>query len=443
MKLATSLLTCMRCGDSKPLYGAVEFKCHCGGLYDVTHTWDHLQEYSPLQLRQIFDARARPLAHNGPMTRSGVWRFQELVMPSLLPENIVSLGENATILPAGDRLREWVGGDLDLWVIFEGLTMTGSFKDFGGTAHVSVSKQSGVKALICASTGDTSAMAAAYAAPAGISCVVVLPRDDVSPVQLMQPLMHGAKVILVPGSFDECMRIVRELVEQKRAFPINSLHPARIEGHQATVFLAAQFFGWELPDLFVVPVGNGSNTSSIGKGSRLLKNLGFVPRDERGRIISVQSTAADPLSSAWEKVQENGVADPSKWAAAYRPRQHLGKTTATAALIGNPVSCEKVMREINHSRGAILTAREEDLNHAVMVAGSDGFCVCPQTGTALAGLRQAVSRGFVKKGSRVAVVSTATGLKFPEVVRKQSEGLGLTQEAKTCSTEEVANLIGV
>lgn len=430
-----SYLRCMKCHAEVPLYGTTQFVCPCGELYDVLHFGVDYEG-----LKKTFDARTLPsnqcVRHN-----SGVWRFHELVMPTLAPEEIISLGEGQMpFWQAGNKLRTWVGGGLDLWIMPEGLTPTGSFKDFGGTVAISVAKKSGVKAIVCASTGDTSAMAAAYAAKAGIACAVVLPKGKVTAVQLAQPIAHGAKVIVVPGVFDECMRVVRELVESQRAFPINSMNPTRIEGHQATVFLAAQFFGWQMPDAFVVPVGNGSNSSSIGKAVRKLYNARLV-EDVGTKLVGVQSAAANPLAKSWESVQFGNIADPTAWLNAYQPTNQLGLTTATAALIGKPVSYAKVMREINASRGAVLTATEQELNQAVLVAGSDGHFVCPQTGTALAGLRQAVRRGIVKSGQRVVVVSTATGLKFPDV--PVQFGSNSVIETKTCNTEEVASIIGI
>lgn len=435
-----SKLKCMRCGSTVPLYGTVNFICECGGLYDVAHNFNQVRNLSE-NWRRTFDGRTQQGPNNA-CALSGVWRFHELIMPSLPKKDIISLGEG--LVPfwrAGNNLREWIGGELDLWLIPEGLTPTGSFKDFGGTVMISVAKKSGVKAIGCASTGDTSAMAAAYAAAAGMTCVVILPQGQVTPVQLAQPIAHGAKVVTIPGSFDDCMRIVQELVKAGRMFPANSLNPSRIEGHQATVFLTAQFFGWELPDWFVIPLGNGSNSSSIGKGVRLLQDL--LLAKGKSQLLSVQSDAANPLARSWEEVQRNGYADPDSWKRAYEPQTRLGETTATATKIGRPVSYEKVMREINALNGAVLTAEEIILNEAVMIAGSDGHPVCPQTGTALAGLKQAVERGFVKTGSRVVVVSTATGLKFPEVPILYGQSSIIDLDDGACETEHVAEVLGI
>jgi len=253
-------------------------------------------------------------------------------------------------------------------------------------------------------------MAAAYAAAAGIQCFVILPKGKITAVQLAQPLVYGARIILLPGDFDECMRVMQELVAEYGVYPVNSLHPARIEGHQATVFQIAQYFNWELPEWIVVPIGNGSNCSSVGKAMRLMEKFGFK---KISRILGCQAEAANPLGRSWNLVQKDGQVFLEEWKAKYQPIK-VGETAATAARIGNPVSRDKVMREIVHSHGTMQVATEHDLNEAVSVCGRDGHFVCPQTGIALAGVRNAINNDWIKRGERVVVVSTATGLKFTE-----------------------------
>ena len=359
-------------------------------------------------------------------------------MPYLSNNHIITLREgNVPIVPAGKNLCEWIGGDVDLWLILEGMTPTGSFKDFGGTVMISVAKAAGITHIGCASTGDTSAMAAAYASAAGMGCVVILPQGKVTPAQLAQPLVHGAKVITLPGDFDICMKVVRELVEAGALFPANSLNPTRIEGHQATVFLTAQFFDWNLPNWFALPVGNGSNCSSVGKGIRLMQSLGYS--GTMPRILGCQSMAARPLAASWLEAARGTVTIDS-WRSEYRPMQ-VGETTATAARIGDPVSREKVMREILSSNGAMVIADEAALNEAVSVCGRDGYFVCPQTGTALEGVRRAVKDGTIAEGSRVVVVSTANGLKFTESA--SANLLGNIIKAPDCKLSTVANILNL
>lgn len=445
-----SFLKCIRCGEKIPLYGTVIFTCRkevekskfCDGLYDVVH--DGLEKIDHNYLRMLFDSRTRQKVGDV-TTMSGVWRFRELVMGSLRKSEIVSLGEGIhPFWEAGRNLRDWIGGGLDLWILPEGLGPTGAFKDNGMTAMVSVAKKNGMKVVTCSSTGDTSASLAAYGAAAGVEVVVFLPADgNLTSVQLMQPAIHGAKIVLLPGKFDEAMNAVLELAEQGRVFPGNSINPTRIEGHQATVFLTAQFFGWELPDWFVVPVGNGSNTSSVGKGVRLLKELRMVDNTKDVRILGAQAAAASPLARSWRKVKEDGHVLFHRWKQAYQPGTSTGITAASAMDIDRPVSHEKVMREICASKGAMVIGPEEDMFEALRMAGRDGYALCPQTGIALAGLRLAVQEKRVKPRSRVVVVSTATGLKFPDVLAKAGHDPKRIHRARSASVEEIADILGV
>jgi threonine synthase len=437
-------LCCISCGYRTDLLDERKFRCpRCGDLYDIEHKL--LPEGRSLSsYTELFDSRVAPGAFKkgGPVYHSGIWRFKEWIMPYMPESAIVSLGEgNVPIVRAGKNLQEWVGGDIELFIILEGMTPTGSFKDFGGTVMMSVARSAGVEHVCCASTGDTSAMAAAYSAAAGIQCAVILPRGKITPVQLAQPLVHGAKVILLPGDFDACMRVMQELVTKYGVYPANSLNPARIEGHQATVFLVTQYFGWECPDWIAVPVGNGSNCSSVGKALRLLKGFGL---EKTSRILGCQSEAANPLALSWDSAVEQGNKVPhapiEKWKACYKPIS-VGETTATAARIGDPVSRDKVMREITLSSGAMQIAREVDLNEAVSICGKDGHFVCPQTGIALAGVRNARRLGWISSGSRVVVVSTATGLKFTDSAAASLQDNIIS--AQDCRTETVAKILKV
>jgi threonine synthase len=437
-------LACINCGYKTDLLEERMFRCpQCGDLYDIEHNFSAARK-SLDQYIKIFDSRISSAAYqkNEAKYHSGVWRFQEWIMPFMPESNIISLGEgNVPIVRAGKNLREWVGEDIDLYIILEGMTPTGSFKDFGGTVMMSVAKASGVENVCCASTGDTSAMAAAYSAAAGIQCAVILPKGKITPVQLAQPLVHGAKVILLPGDFDACMKVMQELVTRYGVYPANSLNPARIEGHQATVFLIAQYFGWECPDWIAVPVGNGSNCSSVGKALRLLKRFSML---KTSRILGCQSAAANPLAKSWNStmIQENDevFAPLTKWKSSYKPIV-VGETTATAARIGDPVSRDKVMREITISKGAMQIASEADLNEAVSICGRDGYFVCPQTGIALTGVRNARILGWIRPGSKVVVVSTATGLKFTDSAAAKLQGNIIT--APDCQTSTVAQILKV
>lgn len=431
-------LSCIGCGHRADLLDERKFRCpKCGNLYDIDHDFDliglRLEHYI-----KVFDDRAAlsRCQSDIPAIRSGVWRFKEWIMPFMPDDLIITLNEGIVpIVRAGKHLQEWVG-DIELHIIMEGMTPTGSFKDYGGTVIMSVAKVAGIKAVACASTGDTSAMAAAYAAAAGIQCVVILPKGRVTPVQLAQPLVYGATIILLPGDFDNCMQAMQELVAYHGAYPANSLQPARIEGHQATVFQIAQHFGWQLPDWIAAVVGNGSNCSSVGKGMRLMKRFG---QEKTSRILACQSEAANPLVRSWDLSKKCGQISLEEWRDNYEPIK-VGETTATASRIGNPVSRDKVMREIILSRGAMQVASEHDLNEAVSVCGKDGYFVCPQTGIALAGVRNAVGKDLIRKGQKVVVVSTA-GLKFTETAAAQLQHNIIS--ASDCKTETVAKIMQI
>ena len=431
-------LQCIECGYKTDLLDERSFKClNCGNLFDVMHSYPVV---SFDMWTKVFDTRARERFQHGGNARrtSGVWRFHEWIMPYVPVDQIVTLGEgNVPIVKAGKHLQKWTGSQ-NLWMILEGVNPTGSFKDFGGTVQATVAKAAGIDLIGCASTGDTSAMAAAYAAAAGMKCVVILPQGLVTPAQIAQPLVHGAQVIMLPGNFDDCMRVVRELVEQGIIFPANSLNATRIEGHQASVFLAAQFFNWMLPDVIGVPVGNGSNGSSIGKGIRHMVNMGY--EGPVSRILGTQSEAAHPLAGSWLKARdEGGHVDLGRWRQIYEPQSKLGETTATAAYIGDPVSWKKIVREVSYTGGIMNIAPEAMLNEAVGVCGKDGHFVCPQTGTILAGVKLAIEQGDILPDERVAIVSTATGLKFTE---SAAEGLMDTiMYADNCGADTVMKLI--
>ena len=231
------------------------------------------------------------------------------------------------------------------------------------------------------------------------------------------------------------MKVLEELVHLFGAYPGNSLNPTRIEGHQATVFLTAQFFNWNFPDWYVVTIGNGSDVSSVGKALRFLKELGF---DAKSRILGCQSEAANPLYLSWLKKSE-GMITEKEWLNLYSSTE-VGETIATAARIGNPVSYKKVIREIVASEGIMAEAIESLLKEAVIVCAKDGHFVCPQTGIAMAGLKRAVKRGFVKSGERVVIVSTADGLKF---TRPFAFFKGNIFSAPDCKTETVAKILGI
>ena len=421
---------CIECSNHQDLLKERAFVCSaCGNLLDVHTDYPKFSSRDAGVYRKVFDRRAIP--GPGKENSSGVWRFKELVWPDVDLSKVVTLGEGLIpIVPGGRKVVEWIGEDIEIDFILEGQNLSGSFKDMGMSAMVTLAKAAGALGTSVASTGDTSAAVAAYSAAAGLPCTVLLPAGKITPVQLMQPVAYGARVIEIPGDFDDCMRIQSDLIKLG-SYPGNSKNSMRIAGHMATSFLLAQHSRWKLPDWIAAPVGNGSNTTSIGMGMRRLHDLHFVPKT--ARILGCQTEKANPLARSWRKGDTE-----SMWCGLYHPTK-AGDTIATATQIGSPVSFRKVIREISASKGAMQTVTEADIREAMDVCVKDGLPVCPQTGIAVAGLRNAVRSKMVDRYSRVAIVSTATLLKFSGVYTE--DVMKAVEKAPDTTTASVAKML--
>lgn len=448
MKKAFSMdqtwLQCIGCGHKADLLGERKFRCpKCNDLFEVKHNYGFLLSYPPpWSLKNFYDNRAKKPNHRDPAwLRSGIWFFKELVMPHLPEEYIVTLGEgNSPIVEAGKHLRDWLRHD-NVWLMLKGVNPSGAFKDDGMTVAISTANAAGIKDTACASTGDTSASGGVYSAAAGMKSTVVLPRNFITSAQMVQPQNSGARIITVPGTFDDCNKIVEKLADMGLVYTINSRNPTRIAGHMATVFQLAQFFEWKMEGWVAAPVGNGSNSSSVAEGLRVARDVLKI-NVSNCHILGCQSAAANPLARSWNTsyLHTDNNKALQTWRTVYLPIK-TGETTATAAKIGAPVSREKVMRGIVEFRGAMETVGEEDLNEAVDVCGLDGHFVCPQTGTAIAGVRNAIGNRIIGKNERIVIISTALGLKFTE-----SAGRGKDIHiinAPDCNTETVAKLMGL
>jgi threonine synthase len=397
------------CAGEYPLDQPI-YRCStCRNLLEVVHDLDALRTRPPAEWTRLFDERlARAAWPHGP---SAVWSKKEWVCPSIADEHVVSMHEGGTPLMHADRLGREIGLE-DLWIKQCGHSHTGSFKDLGMTVLVSVVRQTiatghPVRAIACASTGDTSASLAAYAAAAGIPAVVILPRGRISIAQLLQPIANGAVVLSVDTDFDGCMRIVQRLADEGSVYLANSMNSLRLEGQKTVAIEIAQQFGWQVPDVVVIPGGNLGNVSALGAGFGMLEALGLATR--RPRIVVAQAEAANPLYLAYQR----------GWAfepVAARP------TLATAIQIGNPVSVEKAIRTLRRHEGVVEQASEPELADAAARADRSGLFTCPHTGVALAALIKLVRRGEIGPGERVVVISTANGLKFAEFKQRYHEG---------------------
>jgi len=408
--MSRSVFRCITgCAGDYPL-DEVIYKCpKCGDLLEVVHDLEVLKTRSAASWMKLFDERY--LRTSWPYG-SGVWGKKEWVQPHVADENVVSMMEGGTNLLWAERYGKSIGLP-ELWVKQCGVSHTGSFKDLGMTVLVSTVKQmisdgKPIRAVACASTGDTSAALAAYAAAAGIRAMVILPRGKISTAQLVQPLANGAVVLAVDGDFDACMEIVKRLAEEEGVYLANSMNSLRVEGQKTVSIEMVQQFDWGVPDWVVIPGGNLGNVSALGAGFLMMLQLGIIQK--LPRICVAQAAAANPLYRAykegWDKF-EPLTAKP---------------TLASAIQIGNPVSVKKAIRTLETFKGVVEQASEAELADAAAAADLTGLFNCQHTGVALAALEKLVSRGEIARTDRVVVVSTANGLKFTDFKVRYHDG---------------------
>jgi threonine synthase len=400
--MSRSVFRCIAgCAGDHPL-DQVIYKCpKCGDLLEVVHDMEALKTRSAAAWIKLFEERY--LRNTWPYG-SGVWGKKEWVQPHVQNENVVSMLEGGTNLLWAERYGRDIGL-ADLWIKQCGVSHTGSFKDLGMTVLVSTVKQmiadgKSIRAVACASTGDTSAALAAYAAAAGIRAMVILPRGKVSTAQLVQPLANGAIVMAVDGDFDACMAVVKRLAEEEGVYLANSMNSLRVEGQKTVSIEMVQQFDWEVPDWVIIPGGNLGNVSALGAGFLMMQELGIIQK--LPRICVAQAQAANPLylayKAGWDKFE----------AVTAKP------TLASAIQIGNPVSVKKAIRTLERFGGVVEQASEAELADAAARADLTGLFNCPHTGVALAALEKLVARGEIRPSERVVVVSTANGLKFTD-----------------------------
>jgi threonine synthase len=389
---------------TKPLY-----RCPiCGDLLEVAHDVAALKDRAPSAWMRLFDDRYKRTTWP---YGSAVWGKKEWVLPSLPDQCIVSMDEGGTNMLWAERFGRSIGVE-DLWIKQCGNSHTGSFKDLGMTVLVSVVRQmlaegTSIRAVACASTGDTSASLAAYCAAAGIPAIVILPRGKVSVAQLLQPLANGAKVLSLDTDFDGCMRIVQRLADEGLVYLANSMNSLRLEGQKTVAIEIVQQWDWTVPDVVVIPGGNLGNVSALGAGFDMMRELGLITKAPR--IVVAQAARANPLYLAYKNDWrfEPVAAQP---------------TLASAIQIGNPVSVKKAIRTLQRYDGIVEQATEAELADASAAADLTGMFNCPHTGVALAALTKLVARGEIRRTDRVVVISTANGLKFTDFKRQYHEG---------------------
>jgi threonine synthase len=387
------VLRCIHCGAEQGA-ASLLFQCaQCHELLEAVYPdWNPLGPEASRHLRQTW--RERRLS-NAPEDVSGVWRYREL-LPAIAPQQIVTLKEgNTPIWPLRKAARSL--GLEHVWAKHQGMNPTGSFKDTGMSAALSMARAEGFERVCCASTGNTSASMAAYAAHAGMKSIVLLPAGYVTAGKLAQALEYGATVLQLRTDFDGCLRLLYDVVRQFRAYLLNSVNPYRLEGQKTVAFELLDQFDWNVPDHVIVPGGNLGNSSALGKGMIELHELGII--DRLPRISVIQAEGANPLVRT---MRENGGRELIR----VEP-----ETRATAIRIGNPASWRKAVAVLQRTGGACEDVTENEIAQAKGELGAEGIGCEPASATTLAGLKKLVRSGFVKSGDSVVLILTGNMLK--------------------------------
>jgi len=368
----------------------------CGGLLDIERT--DASAIDPAALRELWRAR---LTSRDARDRSGVWRFREF-LPFNDEDPIVTLAEGNTPLYDAPRSADYCGLR-QLQLKHQGNNPTGSFKDTGMTVAVTQARKLGARLVACASTGNTAASLAAYAARANLVCAIIVPSGQVSHAKLAQALDYGAKVLEIDGNFDTCMSFIRELSEDSAVYLVNSINPFRIEGQKTVAFELAEQLEWRVPDHLVVPGGNLGNSSAFGKGFRELLQSGLI--DRQPKITVVQAVGAAPFARLYsEHDDSNLINEPDP------------KTLASAIKIGAPVSWRKALRAVHETGGSVITVTEQEIADAKAMIGRDGIGCEPASATTVAGMRKLVAEGVIKADETVVGVLTGHLLKDTDYV---------------------------
>ena len=411
-------LRCFGCGSR--IAGAEaqpDFRCaQCGDLFEVEYPGWSLSggpdRPNPGALKWLWRERR---CSGEALDQSGVWRFRELLPILDNFGNAVSLCEGNTPFYHLPRAAKALGID-QLFAKHQGMNPTGSFKDTGMTAALSVARERGFAWVACASTGNTSASMAAYAARAGLRSLVLIPEGKIAWGKLSQAMDYGALTCQVKADFDGCLRVLTEIVKQAPIYLLNSVNPYRLEGQKTPAFEIAEALDWNVPDHLIVPGGNLGNSSALGKGFRELRELGLVAR--LPRISVIQAAGANPLVRSLRD-SHGATLEPVE-----------ANTRATAIRIGNPASWRKAARVIEESGGWCLDVTEAEIAMAKAEIGAEGLGCEPASAVTLAGLKKLRAQGVVRSGETVVLVLTGHTLKDADYTIDFHRGTLLTGEEK-------------
>lgn len=331
----------------------------------------------------------------------------------------VTLGEGGTPLIRTEKLSEFTGADV--WVKYEGLNPTASFKDRGMTMAITKAAAQGAKAVICASTGNTSASAAAYATKAGLTCAVLVPTGKIAPGKMSQAIAHGATLLEVDGNFDDCLTLCRKLSESYPVHLVNSVNPDRIEGQKTASFEVVDVLG-DAPDIHVLPVGNAGNITAYWKGYRQYQEIGVSTR--LPQMWGFQAAGSAPI------VLGHPVDEPD--------------TIATAIRIGNPASWQQAIEARDSSGGVIDSVTDEEILRAhKILSREEGIFVEPGSAASVAGLLKMSEAGKVPAGARIAVTVTGHGLKDPSWALHTADGSEIEPKRVSVDAVSAARALGL
>ena len=399
-------LRCIQCDSTYDLHERLLACRRCGDLLEMVVE----VKQAPEDLKRTW--RERRMS-NEPRDLSGVWRFREF-LPDY--DQVITMQEGNTALVRAPRSSAWAGLK-NLRFKHLGWNPTLSFKDLGMTVGVTEAVHIGAKVVACASTGNTSASMAAYAARAGIKARVYLPSGYVSMAKVAQSIDYGAELVQVDGSFDQALDTMLSQGSGQVYF-LNSINPFRIEGQKTAVFELMTQLDWKPPDYIVCPGGNLGNSSAFGKALEELKAHGLI--EKVPKLVVVQAMGANPLARFWHDggTQLTPVADP--------------ETVATAIRIGNPKSWKKAMRGLRFTTGMVLDVTDEEIGDAKETIGRDGIGCEPASATTLAGLRKLVRQNLIDSDATVVAMLTGHVLKDPDyIVKRHGYSVAAPQMAET------------
>ena len=426
MKVASHQLRCTECAAVIAKDEASSnFRCPlCNGLYEVVYPWSAIKPGTtnvaanlpnPSALRWLWQERR---SSTMPVDQSGVWRFRDLLPIVDDLEKVVTLREGNTPLYDLPRCAKAAGID---WLLtkHQGMNPTGSFKDTGMTAALSVAAQRGFEWVACASTGNTSAAMAAYAARAGLRSIVFIPEGKIAWGKLSQSMDYGALTIQLKTDFDGCVNILGDLVKRFPIYLLNSVNPYRLEGQKTPAMEILEQMEWQVPEHIIVPGGNLANSAALGKGFQELKHIGMIPRTPK--ISVIQAEGANPLYRWYNDANRE-------------MKPVVAETRATAIRIGNPASWQKAARIIEQLDGWCEQASEQEIALAKAQIGAEGVGCEPASAVTLAGLKKLVAQGRVQPEERVVLILTGHTLKDSAYTIDYHRGTLLTEAESAAAT---------